>query len=230
MRWNMCFICFTGLCVTPLRWCRSSAEFWSSGLTAPPSSTPTLHALTSSSPSPFPPRVPTPWPWVRRIHTHTLRPTHVSINYTCLQHIPALRLHYSFIQLAGYRVPRKTCSAPPRRSGGVHAVAVPTLPPATHLTSSLQAPPPLHAPPLPFPHVPPQGPASHRLCSGPNCSWWTWRGASVSVRGAQCLRMFLFVDVMGTLMHQAIFQLENILILTWKIAKWGFRHLLYEML
>ena len=105
---------------------------------------------------------------------------------------------YLFIQPAGYRVPRRTCSAPPTRSGGVHAVGVPTPSSAIHPTSSLQAPPPPHAPPLLTPHAPPPGPASHRLCSRPSCSWWTWQGASVSVGRAQCSRMcFEFVNVMG---------------------------------
>ena len=74
-------ICLTGLCVTPLRWCRSSAAFWSSGLTAPPSSTPTPHARTSLSPSPFPPRAPMLSPWVRCAHTHTHTHT-LSQNHT----------------------------------------------------------------------------------------------------------------------------------------------------
>lgn len=73
-------ICPTGLSVAPLRWCRSSAAFWSSGLTAPPSSTPTPRARTSLSPSPFPPRAQTLSPWVRCIHTHTQRTAHVSVN------------------------------------------------------------------------------------------------------------------------------------------------------
>lgn len=118
-------------------------------------------------------------------------------------------------------MPRRTCSAPPKRSGGVHAVAVPTPLPATHLTSSVQALPPLPVPHLPIPHVHPPGPASHRRCSGPSCSWWTWQGASVSVRGPQHFRMFLeFVNVTGTLvpecliMHQALVNSENTTILT----------------
>lgn len=164
---------FTGLCVKPLRWCRLSAAFWGSELTVPHSFTPTLHALILLSPSLFLPRALMHWPWVRHTRTHTYRQAPVSISDTCWPHIPAVWLYHSFIQPAGYRVPRRTCSAPPKRSGGAHAVAVPTPPPATHLTSSLQAVPPLPVPPLPIPHVLPQGPASHRLCSGPSCSWWT---------------------------------------------------------
>lgn len=76
----------TGLCVTPLRWCRSSAAFWSSGLTVPPSSTPTPRALTSSSPSPFPPRAPTRWLWVRRIQPHAHRPALFSIHDSTSRH------------------------------------------------------------------------------------------------------------------------------------------------
>lgn len=102
----------------------------------------------------------------------------------------------SSVQPAGYRVPRRTCSAPLKRSGGVHAVAVPTLLPPTHPTSSLQALPPPLVPHLPIPRVHPRGPASHRLCSGPSCSWWTWQGASVWVWKSQPFRMFLkFVHV-----------------------------------
>lgn len=143
-------------------------------------------------------------------HSYTHSQTHISINDAWKPHIPALWLYYSSIQPAGYRVPRRTCNAPPRRSGGVHAVAVPTLLPATHLTNSLQAPPPLPALHLHIPRVPPRGTVSHRLHSGPSCSWWTWQGVSVLVRLAQCLGIFLeFVGCIGTLvpecfmMHQA---------------------------
>lgn len=40
-------LCWTGLCVAPLRWYRSSAMFWNSGRTVPPLSTPTPRALIS---------------------------------------------------------------------------------------------------------------------------------------------------------------------------------------
>lgn len=56
-------------------------------------STPTLHALTSLSPSPFPPRALTHRPWVRGIHTH--RPTHVGVIDTCWPHM--LRHYYLFL-------------------------------------------------------------------------------------------------------------------------------------
>lgn len=72
---------FTGLWLTPLRWCRLSAVFWSSELTVPHSSTPTHHALTLLSPSPFHPRARTHWPWVRHIHTHTHR--HLLVTHSC---------------------------------------------------------------------------------------------------------------------------------------------------
>lgn len=115
--------------------------------------------------------------------THSYAPSHTRTHYPFL-----LSWRYSFIQPAGYRVPRRTCSTPPRRSGGVHAVAVPTPPPATPPTSSLEAPPPLPASPLPFPHVPPRGQASPRIRSWPSCSWSTLLVASVLVRRASMLQ------------------------------------------
>lgn len=103
--------------------------------------------------------------------------SHIHTHWTAAR-TPGGQPKFVSVQPAGCTLPKRTCSAPPRSSGGVRAVAAPT----PHLMSQVQAPPPRPHPRLVILRVRRPAPGPRRPSSGPNCSWWTWRGVSASVR------------------------------------------------